>query len=278
MRLPKKYIAKQGFTLIELLIIITIVGILAGLLLPALGRAKSRAKRTSCLNNLRQIGIANMLYADEDSRGSFSPRIGPDNDVLSSSVHWLYLHYVRETDAFVCPATKNYIHDKNSESPFTGESEVVDLIYTASYAKHRWHGTSYIYYAFMGKGSVPYTEVPHYGKLERIENYKRKTLRNVASHRHHNNAFDLRGQVAGPANIWLFLDNNGSISGSPDASTVIGREDGEYPDDYDNHGSDGGNVVFADGHVEWIKRADYIYRYELSEDEGRTDKYKYHVP
>ncbi len=147
----------------------------------------------------------------------------------------------------------------------------MDLTYTASYAKHRWHGTSYIYYAFMGKGSVPYTEVPHYGKVERIENYKRKTLRNVASHRHHNEAFDLRGQVAGPANIWLFLDNNGSISGRPDASTVIGREDGEYPDDYDNHGSDGGNVMFAGGHVEWIKRTDYIYRYELSEDEGRID-------
>src|ERR1017187_1418647 len=68
----KGFNAAKGFTLLELLLVVAIIAILAALLLPALGRAKAKAQQPVCTNNLRQIGLAIRMYA-EDSSDAFPP-------------------------------------------------------------------------------------------------------------------------------------------------------------------------------------------------------------
>ena len=128
---------RRGFTLIELLVVIAIIAILAAILFPVFARAREKARQTSCLSNLKQIQLANLMYAQDYNETLVQEyQWGPGNAYIA----WWFdlLHpYMMNYQITQCPSGDfgyNYNHVRPPGAP-----EIATLSYVLPHIRHDEH-------------------------------------------------------------------------------------------------------------------------------------------
>jgi len=238
---------RAGFTLLELLVVIAIIAILAALLLPVLSRAKGRARRIQCLNNLRQLSLGCKMYADDNSGQLVASwPLGSDGDPVNPYSWCPGWASTEPQDVTYGPApdfscTNTYALEQGKIWPYVSKDATV---YRCPTDKRTMGGRPVVRSYSMNSWINGNTFGDPTGK----SNFTTPESDNTLAY----TFYRKENQISDPSHIWSMIDEDGGTINDSMFMVAMGSNNGMADLPSTLHG-DTYEIGFADGHMDSIK-------------------------